>query len=79
MGIKSAACIGHIVLHGITFILLKFGELVLNYYDNLSSAEKEYVEFAYFCVENTFYKCYFEESKDKVVTPTTRIMSCLIP
>ena len=69
MGLRNAAYICERVTTAISFIMFKIGILVLNYLDDLASAEvKERAEFAYSTLGD---KCGFEEALDISCSPST--------
>ena len=72
MGLRNAAYICERVTTAIPFIMFKIGILVLNYLDDLASAEvKEHAEFAYSTLGAVLDKCGFEEVLDKSCSPST--------
>ena len=72
MGLRNAAYICERVTTAISFIMFKIGILVLNYLDDLASAEvKEHAEFAYSTLGAVLDKCGFEEALDKSCSPST--------
>ncbi|MEW8546060.1 MAG: reverse transcriptase domain-containing protein [Candidatus Thiodiazotropha sp.] len=72
MGLRSAAYICQRVSNAIAFIMFKIGILVLNYLDDLASAEKrEVADFAYNTLGEILDKCGIEESKSKSCPPST--------
>ena len=56
----------------ISFILFKIGIYILNYLDDLASAEKpEHAEVAYKTLQSVLRKCGIEEAKNKACPPST--------
>ena len=71
MGLRNAAYICERVTTAISF-MFKIRILVLNYLDDLASAEvKEHAEFAYSTLGAVLDKCGFEEALDKSCSPST--------
>ena len=71
MGCRSSAFLCQRVTNAISFIMYKIGILVLNYLDDLASAEKkELAEFAYNTLGSVLDKCGIEEAKDKSCPPS---------
>ena len=71
MGCRSSAYLCQRVTNAISFIMFKIGVLVLNYLDDLASAEKEELaEFAYNTLGSVLRKCGIEESEDKSCPPS---------
>ena len=72
MGCRSSAYCCQRVTNAITFIMFKIGILVLNYLDDLASAEKkELANFAYHTLGQILNKCGIEESPEKGSMPST--------
>ena len=71
MGLRSACFLCQRVTNAITFIMFKLGIQILNYLDDLASAErKENADFAYNTLGAILDKCGIEESKSKACPPT---------
>ena len=71
MGCRSSAFLCQRVTNAISFIMYRIGILVLNYLDDLASAEKkELAEFAYNTLGSVLDKCGIEEAKDKSCPPS---------
>ncbi|MES9902603.1 MAG: hypothetical protein ABW168_07960 [Sedimenticola sp.] len=74
MGLRSSAHIFQRVTNAVAFIMLMMSIYVLNYLDDLVSAEKaELSLFSYMTLEGTLEKCGFRESKEKACAPSTRM------
>ena len=72
MGSRSAAYCCQRVTNAISFIMFKIGIFVLNYLDDLASAEtKDKALFAYNTLGAILEKCGIEESKNKASPPNT--------
>lgn len=72
MGLRSAAFLCQRMTNAISFIMFKIGVLILNYLDDLASAEtRENAEFAYCTLGTVLQKCGIEESVDKASPPST--------
>ena len=72
MGSRSATFCCQRLTNAITFIMFKIGISVLNYLDDLSSAEtRENAVFAYNTLGSILEKCGIEESKNKACPPNT--------
>lgn len=74
MGSRSSSYCCQSVTNAIVFILFKIGISVLNYLDDLASAEhKHLAEFSYKTLKAILHKCGIEESQDKACPPSTRM------
>lgn len=72
MGCRSSAHIAQRVTNAITFIMFKLGIYILNYIDDLASAEKkENAEFAYLSLGAVLNLCGIEEAIKKSSPPST--------
>ena len=72
MGAISSAFLCQRFSNAISFILFKIGIYILNYLDDLASAEKpEDAEFAYKTLQSVLRKCGIEEAKNKACPPST--------
>lgn len=72
MGCRSAAYCCQRTTNAIAFIMFKIGIQVLNYLDDLASAEKkELAEFSYNTLGTILQKCGIEESSEKACAPST--------
>ena len=72
MGSRSSAYCCQKFTNAISFILFKIGIYVLNYLDDLASAENgEKAIFAIKTVEAVLQKCGIEEAKNKACPPST--------
>ena len=72
MGCRSSAYLCQRVTNAVAFIMFKIGILVLNYLDDLASAEtKENALFAYNTLSKLLQNCGIEEAKDKSCPPCT--------
>ena len=72
MGCRSSAYLCQRVTNAVAFIMFKIGILVLNYLDDLASAEtKKNALFAYNTLSTLLQNCGIEEAKDKSCPPCT--------
>ena len=72
MGSRSAAYCCQSVTNAIVFMLFKIGLSVLNYLDDLASAEKaELAEFGFLMLKEILSKCGIKESVEKACPPST--------
>ena len=72
MGSRSAVYCFQRLTNAITFIMFKIEISVLNYLDELASAEtRENADFAYNTLGSILEKCGIEESKNKACPPNT--------
>ena len=72
MGCRSSAYLCQRITNSVGFIMFKIGILVLNYLDDLASAEtKENALFAYNTLSKLLQNCGIEEAKDKSCPPCT--------
>ena len=72
MGCRSSAYLCQRVTNAVAFIMFKIGILVLNYLDDLASAEtKENALFAYNTLSTLLQNCGIEEAKGKSYPPCT--------
>lgn len=72
MGSRSSAFCCQRFTNAITFIMFKIGIWVLNYLDDLASAEiKENAVFAFKTLQAVLKKCGIEEAQDKACPPST--------
>lgn len=72
MGAKSSAFSCQHFTNAISFILFKTGFCILNYPDDLASAETaDYAEFTYKTAQTALKKCDIEEAKSKSCPPST--------
>ena len=74
MGCRSSTYIAQRFSNAITFILFKLGIYVLNYIDDLASAERaENALFAFLTLRKVFYQCGIEKAVKKACVPTTKM------
>lgn len=72
MGAKSSAFLCQRFSNAISFILFKIGIYILNYLDDLASAETpDHADFAYGTLRSILEKCGIEEAKSKACPPST--------
>ena len=72
MGSRSSSFCCQSVTNAIVFMLFKIGILVLNYLDDLASAEKrELADFSFLTLRTMLQKCGIEESVNKACAPST--------
>ena len=72
MGSRSAAFCCQSLTNAIVFMMFKIGISVLNYLDDLASAEKkELAEFGFSTLRKILCKCGIEESVEKACPPST--------
>ena len=72
MGSRSAAFCCQSLTNAIVFMMFKIGISVLNYRDDLASAEKkELAEFGFSTLRKILCKCGIEESVEKACPPST--------
>lgn len=75
MGLKSAAFLCQRFTNAIAYIMFRIGISILNYLDDLASAEKkENADFAYYTLGAILEKCGIEEAKNKS-SPPSKIMT----
>ena len=78
MGAKSSAFLCQRFSNAISFILFKIGIYILNYIDDLASAETpDHADFAYGTLRSILEKCGIEEAKSKACPPST-IMTFIV-
>lgn len=74
MGSRSAAYCCQSLTNAIVFMMFKIGISVLNYLDDLASAEKkELAEFSFRTLREILQHCGIEESLDKACQPSTKM------
>ena len=72
MGSRSSSFCCQSLTNALVFMMFKIGILVLNYLDDLASAEKkELAEFSFLTLRTMLKKCGIEESVDKACPPST--------
>ena len=72
MGAKSSAFLCQRFSNAIYFILFKIGIYILNYLDDLASAETpQNAQFAFRTLQSVLEKCGIEEAKNKACPPST--------
>ena len=72
MGAKSSAFLCQRFSNAISFILFKIGIYILNYLDDLASAETpQNAQFAFRTLQSVLEKCGIEEAKNKACPPST--------
>ena len=71
MGCRSSAHIAQRFTNAITFIMFKIGSYILNYIDDLASAEK--AEFAYLSLGAMLNLCGIEEATKKSCPPSIKM------
>ena len=72
MGLRSSSFCCQSVTNAIVFMMFKIGISVLNYVDDLASAEKrEIAEFGFHTLRTILKKCGIEEFVNKACPPST--------
>ena len=74
MGCRSRAYIAQRFSNAIAFILFKLGIYILNYIDDLASAEQvENAHFAFLTLQKVLFQCGIEEGIKKAYAPATKM------
>ena len=75
MGCRSSAYIAQRFSNALTFILFKLGIYILNYIDDLASAERaENAHFAFLTLRKVLCQCGVEEAIKKACFPSTKML-----